>query len=105
MTRNSLKKIRESLLISKAELARKANISDKTIARIENGISCRLETKRKIILALGLKISDKNKVFSEDSELAIEDKECRRLGVDRRRFSYDGHIPEHRSGKERRNGF
>jgi DNA-binding XRE family transcriptional regulator len=105
MRKNSLKKIRESLMISRAELARKANISPYTIARIENGKPCRLETKRKIILALGLKISDKNKVFGEDTELSIKDKECRRLGVDRRRFSYWGHIPEHRSGTERRNGF
>ena len=105
MSRNSLKKIRESLMISRAELARKANISPFTIARIENGKPCRLETKRKIILALGLKISDKNKVFGKDTELSTKDKECRRLGVDRRRFSYDGHIPEHRSGTERRNGF
>ena len=29
----------------------------------------------------------------------------RRLGIDRRRFSYFVHIPERRSGKERRKGF
>jgi DNA-binding XRE family transcriptional regulator len=104
MSENSLKKTRESLMMSKAELSRKANISDKTIARIENGIPCRLETKRKIILALGLKISDKSKVFGEDTELSVKNKECRRSGVDRRIFSYDDHIPEYRSGKERRYG-
>jgi hypothetical protein len=64
----------------------------------------RLETKRKIILALGSKISDKNKGFGEDVELSIKDKKDRRSGVDRRIFSYDDYIPEHRSGKERRNG-
>ena len=68
MIKNSLKKIRESLMISRAELARKANISPFTIVRIENGKPCRLETKRKIVLALGLKISDKNKLFGEDME-------------------------------------
>jgi len=52
-------------MMSKAELARKANISPITITRIENGMPCRMETKRKIVLALGLKISDKNKVFSD----------------------------------------
>jgi len=52
-------------MISRAELARKANISPITIAQIENGKPCRLETKRKIILALGFKISDKNKVFGD----------------------------------------
>ena len=60
-----LKKIRESLMMSKAELARKANISPITITRIENGMPCRMETQRKIILALGYKISDKNKVFGD----------------------------------------
>ncbi len=28
----------------------------------------------------------------------------RRLGFDRRQFSYNGHIPERRSGRDRRNG-
>jgi DNA-binding XRE family transcriptional regulator len=65
MSKNTLKKIRESLMMSKAELARKANISPITITRIESGMSCRIETKRKIILALGLKISDKNEVFGD----------------------------------------
>jgi len=102
MSKNSLKKIRESLLMSKAELAKRANISHKTITRIESGMLCRIDTKRKIILALGLKISDKKKVFAKDVELSIKDKEDRRSSVDRRIFSYDGHIPEHRSGKERR---
>ena len=50
-------------MISKAELARKANISPITIARIEKGMPSRLETQRKILLALGFNISDKNKVF------------------------------------------
>ncbi|UCD33194.1 MAG: helix-turn-helix transcriptional regulator [Desulfobacterales bacterium] len=65
MSKNTLKKFRESLMISKAELARKANISPITIARIEQGKPCRTETKRKIILALGLKISDKKKIFDD----------------------------------------
>jgi len=52
-------------MISKTELARKANKAPITVARIENGMPCRMETKRKIILALGYKISDKNKVFGD----------------------------------------
>jgi len=63
MGKNNLKEIRENLMISKAELSRSANISPLTITRIENGMSCRSETKRKIILALGLKMSDKIKIF------------------------------------------
>ncbi|MBW1835631.1 MAG: helix-turn-helix transcriptional regulator [Deltaproteobacteria bacterium] len=65
MSKNSLKKIRESLLMSKTELSRKANVSPVTIGRIENGMPCRMETKRKIILALGYSLADKNKIFSE----------------------------------------
>jgi len=63
MSTNSLKEIRESFMISKTELARKSNISSLTLTRIEQGKPCRMETKRKILLALGFKISDKNKVF------------------------------------------
>ncbi|MCJ7772267.1 MAG: helix-turn-helix domain-containing protein [Desulfobacterales bacterium] len=65
MTKNSVKKIRESLMMSKAELSRKANVSPITISRIEKGLDCRMETKRKIILALGYKLSDKNKIFGD----------------------------------------
>jgi DNA-binding XRE family transcriptional regulator len=63
---NIVKKIREEQLMSKAELARKAGVSSLTIDRIEKGKSCRMETKRKIILALGFKLSEKDKVFLED---------------------------------------
>ncbi len=66
--KNFVKKHREELLMSKAELARKASLSALTIDRIEAGMSCRMDTKRKIILALGLKLSDKDKVFP-DSEV------------------------------------
>ncbi|MFZ0481830.1 MAG: helix-turn-helix transcriptional regulator [Desulfobacterales bacterium] len=62
---NRVKKIRESLLMSKTELARKANVSPITIARIERGMPCRLETQRKIILALGFNLSDKKKIFGD----------------------------------------
>jgi DNA-binding XRE family transcriptional regulator len=62
---NQLRIIRESKMMSKAELARKANVSPITIARIESGMPCRMETKRKIILALGYKLSDKEKIFNE----------------------------------------
>jgi len=89
-------------MMSKAELARKANISPKTITRIENGMPCRMETKRKIILALGFKISDKNKVFGDDMESSIKDNGSRRSSVDRRQFKYTEYIPEQRSDKKRR---
>ena len=63
---NSVKKIREKLLMSKAELASKAGVSPQTISNVERGNSCRMDTKRKIILALGYKVSDKDKVFHEN---------------------------------------
>jgi DNA-binding XRE family transcriptional regulator len=65
MVKNSLKEIRESLLMSKSELAREANVSPITITRIEEGKPCRLETKRKILLALGYGLSDSKKIFGE----------------------------------------
>ena len=63
MNHNHLKEIREKKLMSRAELSMKAGISDKTISRIENGKPCRIDTKRKIILALGFELSEKYKVF------------------------------------------
>ena len=66
MGNDTLKQIREELLMSKAELARKAGVSSITIGRIEKGYSCRLETKRRIILALGYDLSDKDKIFPGD---------------------------------------
>jgi DNA-binding XRE family transcriptional regulator len=63
---NSLKRVREQLLMSKAELARKAGVSPLTIDRIERGKNCRMETKRKIILALGYTLEEKAKIFGDD---------------------------------------
>ncbi|MFH1982692.1 MAG: helix-turn-helix transcriptional regulator [Pseudomonadota bacterium] len=63
MNKNSLKKVRESMLVSKAELARRAKVSPITITRVESGLPCRMETKRKILLALGLKLTEKDKIF------------------------------------------
>ena len=66
MGKNSLKRIRESILIGKAELARKADISLNTISRIEQGLPCRMVTQRKVIKALGYKLSDRDKIFPEN---------------------------------------
>ena len=65
MGENIVKQIREELLMSKAELARKAGVSPLTIDRIEKGKNCRMETRRKIILALGYKLTDKDRIFPE----------------------------------------
>ena len=61
--RNNVQRLREDQLMSKAELARRAGVSALTIDRVEKGAKCRLDTKRKIILALGLKVADREKVF------------------------------------------
>ena len=63
MGKNNLKEVRGELMMSKTELARKAKVSPITIARIENGMPCRLETMRKIIISLGKELSDKNMIF------------------------------------------
>ena len=60
-----VRELREAWMLSKAELARMAGISPLTLHRIEQGKPCRLSTKRKVILALGLKLSDRAKVFWE----------------------------------------
>ena len=45
---NSVRQIRETKMMSKAELARKADVTVQTIDRIEKGNECRLDTKRKL---------------------------------------------------------
>jgi DNA-binding XRE family transcriptional regulator len=60
---NNVKQIREAKMLSKAELARMAGLSPLTIDRIEKGKPCRMATKRKILLALGLKVNQKQRVF------------------------------------------
>ena len=59
-------------MMSKAELARKAGLSTLTIDRVEAGRPCRLDTKRKILLALGLKVSDKDRIFGESEDAPAE---------------------------------
>jgi DNA-binding XRE family transcriptional regulator len=63
---NSLREFRIEQMMSKAELARKAGLSVLTIDRIEKGFGCRMDTKRKILKALGLKLSDRRKLFQEE---------------------------------------
>ena len=60
---NSVRQIREAKMMSKAELARNADVTVQTIDRIEKGNECRLDTKRKIILALGYKLADRTQIF------------------------------------------
>ena len=52
-TSNPLKAARERLMISKSELATRTGLSVITLDRIEKGKPCRLDTKGKIVKALG----------------------------------------------------
>ncbi len=74
---NNVRLIRESKMMSKAELARKANVTVQTIDRIEKGNDCRLDTKRKVILALGYKLGDRSKVFADGSGVGAIKKKSR----------------------------
>jgi transcriptional regulator with XRE-family HTH domain len=67
---NRVRLLREEQLLTKAELARKAGISPLTLARIESGRDCRVDTMRKIILALGLKPADRKTVFGQGEAIA-----------------------------------
>lgn len=58
-------------MMSKAELARRAGLSTLTIDRVEAGKACRLETKRKILAALGLRVQDKDTLFSSDAAASL----------------------------------
>ncbi|MFW2331122.1 MAG: helix-turn-helix transcriptional regulator [Nitrospinota bacterium] len=62
---NNVRKIRESKMMSKAELARKTGLSVQTIDRVEKGHFCRLDTKRKILIALELELDSRPTVFIE----------------------------------------
>jgi predicted transcriptional regulator len=62
---NNVRKIRKGRMLSKTELARLAGVSAATIDRIERGEPCRMETMRKIVLALGFTLADREKVFPD----------------------------------------
>ena len=62
---NNVRKIREAKMLSRSELARLAGISPLTLQRIEKGKDCRMATKRKILLALGLSIEQKHTLFKQ----------------------------------------
>lgn len=67
IAQNKVKKFRDNLMMSKAELARKAGISVQTLNRIERGEPCRVDTQRKILEALNLTVEDKDRVFGAGS--------------------------------------
>lgn len=60
---NNVRKLRQAAMMSKAELARRAGVSPLTIDRVESGCPCRMDTKRKILEALGLSPSARAEVW------------------------------------------
>ncbi len=60
---NRVRELRENKLMTQAQLARKAKVALRTIHSVEKGMNCRMDTKRKILLALGLRFEDKDQVF------------------------------------------
>ena len=66
VTKNRLRETRIEKMMSKAELARRANLSVLTIDRVEKGLGCRMDTKRKILEALGMSLADRVRVFGEE---------------------------------------
>ena len=64
--KNRVRETRIERMMSKAELARRAGISVLTIDRVEKGLGCRMDTKRKILEALGLSLADRVRVFGEE---------------------------------------
>jgi DNA-binding XRE family transcriptional regulator len=62
---NNVRKLRQEAMMSKAELARRAGVSPLTIDRVEAGSPCRMDTKRKILEALGLSPSARAEVWPD----------------------------------------
>jgi DNA-binding XRE family transcriptional regulator len=61
--RNRVRELRENKLMTQAQLAKKARVALRTIHSVEKGMNCRMDTKRKILIALGLRFEDKSQVF------------------------------------------
>jgi DNA-binding XRE family transcriptional regulator len=61
--RNRVRELRENKLMTQAQLAKKAKVALRTIHSVEKGMNCRMDTKRKILIALGMRFEDKDQVF------------------------------------------
>lgn len=61
--RNRVRELRENKLMTQAQLAKRARVALRTIHSVEKGMNCRMDTKRKILLALGIPFDQKGQVF------------------------------------------
>jgi DNA-binding XRE family transcriptional regulator len=58
--------------MTQAQLARKAKVALRTIHSVEKGMNCRMDTKRKILIALGMRFEDKDYVFPPASGVSAD---------------------------------
>ncbi len=63
--RNRVRELRENKLMTQSQLAKKAKVALRTIHSVEKGMNCRMDTKRKILLALGIPFENKDQVFMD----------------------------------------
>ena len=66
-----VREMREDRLMTQAQLARKAEVALRTIHSVEKGMNCRMDTKRKILLALGMRLEDRSQVFPSRRDRAF----------------------------------
>lgn len=71
--KNRVRELRENRLMTQSQLARKAKVALRTIHSVEKGMNCRMDTKRKILLALGMRFEDKDYVFPGKVMSALSD--------------------------------
>ncbi len=69
---NRVREIRENRLMTQSQLARKARVALRTIHSVEKGLNCRMDTKRKILIALGLRFEDRDVVFPPQKPLDFD---------------------------------
>ena len=69
---NRVRELRENRLMTQAQLAKKAKVALRTIHSVEKGMNCRMDTKRKILLALGMRFEDKDQVFPPLSRFSLD---------------------------------
>jgi len=63
---NRVRELRLDRYLTQAELARKAGVVPRTVHSIEKGKDCRVETKRAILIALGIPFERRHEVFLQE---------------------------------------
>ncbi len=87
---NRLREFRETQMLTKTELARKAGLSVLTVHRIEQGRFCRETTQRKILAALGLGLSRLSEIFPGEEAVSRPDARVREALIFAREMKLEG---------------